>query len=196
MIEGIDYYAGNGSPHLSGLAFAFIKATEGAHFTDPAYDRERTRIRAAGLVFGAYHFGHPEEDVNAEVEHFVTVAKPATGDVLILDFEDEKGNFGKLSSRKLTKWKNAWLKKVKARCPHNRVGLYCNVDVWQHRLRDDNAGDFLFIAQYGGSGPSIKDPWTIWQYRADHVDHDKARFDSAAAMHAWARLEGQAGQPH
>lgn len=196
MIEGIDYYAGNGSPSLSGLAFAFIKATEGAHFTDRAFSRERTRIRAAGLVFGAYHFGHPEHDVGVEVEHFLSVARPAAGDVLILDYEDEKGNFGKLSATHLTRWKNSWLAKVKARFPRNQVGLYCNVDTWVHKLHDNNARDFLFIAQYGVSSPNIRDPWTVWQYASDHLDHDKARFGSAAAMRAWARHEDQAGQPH
>lgn len=191
MIDGIDYYAGDGSPNLSGLAFAFIKATEGVRLNDPAYQRERARIRAAGLVFGAYHFGHPEQDVNAEVEHFVSFAQPGPGDVLFLDYEDENGNFSQLSNAHLTWWKNTWISQVKRRCPNNRVGLYCNVDTWVNKIDDNDAGDFLFIAQYGGAGPHIKDPWLIWQHGTDHVDYDKARFDSVDAMRAWAHQEDE-----
>jgi hypothetical protein len=197
VIEGIDYYAGNGSPGLSGYGFAFIKATEGIHFNDPAYGRERARIYASGLVFGAYHFGHPEQDVAAEVAHFLDVARPRAGDVLFLDFEDENGNWNSLTNSQLTSWKNRWLSQVKAACPNNRVGLYCNVDAWKNRINDSEAGDFLFIAQYGPPAPSIRDPWLIWQYSdgGGTLDHDRAQFASVAAMRAWAAAgpDGRSG---
>ncbi len=188
MIEGIDYYAGNGSPSLAGYGFAFVKATEGIHYSDPAYTVERARIGAAGLVFGAYHFGHPEQDVAAEVEHFLAVAQPRPGDVLFLDFEEENNNWYGLTNTRLTWWKNAWLTLVKQRCPGNRVGLYCSTDTWLHKIDDSNAGDFLFIAEYGVSQPTIRDPWLIWQHDdgGGVLDHDVAQFPSVAAMRAWA----------
>ncbi len=195
MIEGIDYYAGNGSPSLSGLAFAFIKATEGVHFNDPAFNAERARITSAGLVFGAYHFGHPEQDVTSEVNHFLAVARPRPGDVLFLDFEDENGNWDSLSPGHLTAWKNAWLAQVKQRCPNNRVGLYCNSNTWRTIVTDSNAGDFLFIAEYGSSSPSIRDPWLIWQYSdsSGSLDRDRAQFSSLDAMRVWAHGAGPGG---
>lgn len=39
-----------------GIGFAFIKATEGATFVDPAFANHWARARAAGLPRGAYHF--------------------------------------------------------------------------------------------------------------------------------------------
>ena len=40
----------------SGVAFAYIKATEGAHFRDPRFDGNWRRSREAGILRGAYHF--------------------------------------------------------------------------------------------------------------------------------------------
>src|SRR6185437_111676 len=40
---------------LSGLAFAFTKATDGTAFTDPNFTHNWAAIKAAGLHRGAYH---------------------------------------------------------------------------------------------------------------------------------------------
>lgn len=40
----------------AGVAFAFIKATEGGDFKDPRFDEHRHGARKAGMRYGAYHY--------------------------------------------------------------------------------------------------------------------------------------------
>ena len=60
-IQGIDIsrYQGNidfGAARRAGTRFAFIKATEGGDYVDPAFASNWRRSAEAGMVRGAYHF--------------------------------------------------------------------------------------------------------------------------------------------
>lgn len=72
----------------SGVSFAFVKATEGVGFEDPMFQRNRA-VKAAGIVFGAYHFARPDlgNTPEDEADWFLAVAKPLPGELLALDFE-------------------------------------------------------------------------------------------------------------
>ena len=45
-----------GKARAAGVAFAFIKATEGADFTDPRFTINWSEARTSGVLRGAYHF--------------------------------------------------------------------------------------------------------------------------------------------
>lgn len=70
----------------AGVLGVIHKATEGVTFADAMHDERKVRAKAAGLLWGAYHFG-TGGDVARQVTHFLSVANPAPGDVLVLDFE-------------------------------------------------------------------------------------------------------------
>ena len=62
-ITGIDVSANNATTPIQWskipkdkVRFAIIKATEGATFEDPWFDRHWTSAHAQGFVCGAYHF--------------------------------------------------------------------------------------------------------------------------------------------
>ncbi|WP_428815144.1 GH25 family lysozyme [Streptomyces albus] len=80
------------------------------------------------------------------------------------------------------------MKYVQEKAAGHKVLLYCNVDYWKNRDRTSFAGDGLWIAQYNGrpGDPSIQAPWLIHQYTSTPIDTNLARFDSRAAMRAWA----------
>ena len=63
--NGIDVSNNNGRLDLtrgfSGLDFVIAKATEGTAFVDDTLAWYHSQARAAGSLFGAYHFGHPEQ---------------------------------------------------------------------------------------------------------------------------------------
>src|SRR5262249_39837308 len=66
-IQGIDASHWQGSINWtsvknSGKTFAFYKATEGTTYTDPTFAANWAAIKNAGLIRGAYHFGHPGSD--------------------------------------------------------------------------------------------------------------------------------------
>ena len=70
----------------AGILGVFHKATEGTIFVDARYDERRAPAKAAGLLWGAYHFG-AHGDIKGQVRHFLNVANPNPSDLLVLDFE-------------------------------------------------------------------------------------------------------------
>lgn len=184
--RGIDFYYGDGTPSLAGQTFDVIKASEGAGFPPdgpiPAwYAAEQAKIRAAGAVFGAYHFWHPGVDNAAQLANFLRRANLRDGDVIQLDCEVTDGlDWATVNARK-----NDMLGRLKAARPRNRVLLYTYLDFWNHI--DANAGDGLWIADPSApAGAPRVAHWVIHQYGSDSVDYDIANFPDAAALRAWA----------
>lgn len=189
-VQGIDYYEGNGSPSLDGLAFALHKATEGLHSTDTAYGREIARIRTKVPVPGAYHFAWPTEDAKQQVGHFLTIAQPKPGELLALDLEryPDGRNFGAMTNMQVDAWQQTFLQELHdATGGRNRVGLYVDSSLWAW-LPSGKHGDFLWIAEYGVMAPHARG-WELWQNSANGIDHDIALFDTPELMRAWANLE-------
>jgi len=169
-----------------GLAFAFVKATEGTSYVNPRYRAQVDHARAAGLVVGHYHFGH--KGGAAEADYFLSKVELHSGDILAFDWETSGVSQAE---------RDAFVSRVKAKAPGHRVILYCNVDYWKNR-DSDNGGpaDGLWIADpnHPAGHPNVKGmlpphlPWVIHQYSwAGGVDHDVANFKDAAALRAWAK---------
>ncbi|WBP89546.1 GH25 family lysozyme [Kitasatospora cathayae] len=149
--------------------FVIVKASEGARTEQTGYAAKVAEARRRTIIVGHYHFIHCENDVQGEIDHFCRVVGPVpAGELLVLDFEP----YGQpVSDSSATAAKNAWLTAVKRRYPNNRVGLYTSVD-WWHRT-DDNAGDFLWIADYVPAGsPRIQAAWKFHQWTDSPLDSD------------------------
>ncbi|HZO53186.1 MAG TPA: glycoside hydrolase family 25 protein [Bryobacteraceae bacterium] len=71
----------------AGIEAVIHKATQGAGFQDPAFAANRTKIKTAGLLFGAYHFGTAADPVR-QADFFLKIVSPGPGDLLVLDFEE------------------------------------------------------------------------------------------------------------
>ena len=76
-----------------GAGFAMAKATEGTTYTDDKFAANWKGMESAGIkVRGAYHFGHPNDAVGTQVDHFLkTVGSLHAGDFLVLDIEAANG---------------------------------------------------------------------------------------------------------
>jgi lysozyme len=61
------------------------KCSQGLKYADPTYTSRREAARAAGLLWGAYHFGDGSDGV-AQAQFFLSKVKP-NEDLLVLDFE-------------------------------------------------------------------------------------------------------------
>ncbi|MFI9331891.1 GH25 family lysozyme [Kitasatospora sp. NPDC052868] len=175
------------SDYQSGLPadaeFVFVKASEGARTEQSGYAAKVAEARRRGIPLGHYHFLHAENPVAGEVDHFCrVVGSVPPGELLVLDFEP----YGQpVSDAQATAAKNTWLTAVKARYPANRVGLYTNTDWW--RRTDDNAGDFLWIADYNAQAgsPRIQAPWRFHQYADSPIDTNVYN-GTADDLRAWA----------
>jgi len=60
-----------GRVKATGIAFAFIKATDGTSFVDPQLSRNMDGCAEAGIPFGLYHFFRPTLDPVAQAEFFL-----------------------------------------------------------------------------------------------------------------------------
>ncbi len=75
-----------GQAYRGGLRAIIHKATEGIGNVDQMYALHRPQALRAGLLWGAYHFGHDADGV-AQATHFLAHAQADSHTLLVLDFE-------------------------------------------------------------------------------------------------------------
>jgi len=85
-VRGIDvsHHQGQidwGGVKASGIQFAYLKATEGADFTDAKFAENWRNGKAAGVVRGAYHFFTLGTSGQSQADHFIATV-PADADAL------------------------------------------------------------------------------------------------------------------
>ncbi len=192
--------------HSAGILAVIHKATEGTTFVDAMYDDRKPRAKAAGLLWGAYHFG-TAGDVAGQVAHFLTVANPAPGDLLVLDFEPNptEGTMTLAEAEELV----TTLKAQTGRAPV----LYSGRSFLIEQLGDNTDTPLaecpLWIARYApdvGTLPKAFARFDIWQYTDGNAgaqphqaagigrcDRDKFNGDDENALRAfWAGNAGAA----
>jgi len=59
----------------SGIEFAYVKASEGGKYVDPAFGANASGALASGLKVGAYHFLYSQTDPEAQASLFVGTIK-------------------------------------------------------------------------------------------------------------------------
>jgi lysozyme len=82
---------------------------------------------------GAYHFGHPGEDAQAQAKYFVdTVGQLGNGEVMVLDIEVASSNASLHSAQDVASWSKAFVDAVcaLANVPPSRVLIYTGAWFW------------------------------------------------------------------
>jgi lysozyme len=150
----------------AGIWGVIHKATTGATGQDSAYESRRAPALAAGLLWGAYHWG-TNADVESQVQNFLTIAQPDAQTLVALDFEQTEGNQMTLDQAR------QFLTLIEEKLGRKAV-LYSGSLV-KDDLGDTNdaffGGHRLWLAQYG-SHSSVQASWStywLWQY-ADGKD--------------------------
>jgi GH25 family lysozyme M1 (1,4-beta-N-acetylmuramidase) len=92
----VDLYHGDavrdfGLVKAAGIVGVIHKASQGIRVNDPTYAARRFAAKAAGLLWGAYHF-NTGDDVVSQVDHFLQAAKPDGETLMALDFEDNSAS--------------------------------------------------------------------------------------------------------
>lgn len=65
----------------AGLGFVICKATQALHNVQDTFHDYAGRVRATGMVLGAYHFLDWHDDPAAQAAHFLSVYTPRNGDL-------------------------------------------------------------------------------------------------------------------
>jgi hypothetical protein len=178
------------APSTKGLAFAFVKQTEGTGYVNPKAAAQVAHARGDGLVVGHYHYPHMAASPGAECDFFLQHAKPQPGDVLILDWEGyDAANKGVPWSRQVA-YKEQFLARLDAVAPLHQHLVYCSAD---YLAKDPKGqyGDGLWIATAGhpAGQPGISHTWLFHQYStAGGIDHDYTPM-TPAQLKAWSHAK-------
>lgn len=170
-----------------GLAFVFLKVTEGLTYENPVWKQQYKEVISAGAVAGFYHYPHMHNNPDAEVNYFLSKVKPKTGEMVVLDWEGYDANNRNISPSEQLAYKEEYIRYMRSKCPDNPVGLYCNTDYWLRIDRASHAGDFLWIATANkpAGHPGIDYAWKFHQYSASGVDKDYGNFSDKSVLRAW-----------
>jgi lysozyme len=154
----------------AGILGVIHKATQGAVASDPTYAQHRSAALAAGLLWGAYHFGTDSDGVEQAV-NFLNVVGDVAGTLMALDFETNPT--GPSMSLEEARAFVTHINTATGRYP----GLYSGHDI-KAALgsgTDSVLGNCWFwLAQYGPTAvvPQNWSTWKLWQYTDGAIGPD------------------------
>lgn len=157
----------------SGVAFAFIKASEGGDDVDAKFERNWAGAKAAGVPHGAYHFVYWCRPWHEEIGLFERVA-PNDPDALppVLDVEATPTS----KTCKRTLYRDEVLADMRKmlqemeRHYRKKPIIYTTVDFYQAILHSGALEEFPIWVRSTKYHPSVRygsRKWHFWQYRSD-----------------------------
>jgi lysozyme len=172
------------------------KATEGGDWIDPSYAGRRRQAEAAGLLWGAYHFGTRQYSGADQAQAFLATAQPGPKTLLALDFEPNDGNprntmtlaqgeaFVQVvyqATRRMPivythpGWANGMpsgRRSIRLQEPVTSGSLLARCDLWLADHREEPELPFAWTQQ----------GWRLWQYAANQTDGDAAYGDTSRTV--------------
>lgn len=151
----------------SGIVGVIYKATDDVSYNDPTYKSQKAAAKAAGLLWGSYHFAHPGS-VSAQVSNYLRFAAPEPDEIFCLDWEN--ANDGTMSSGEA----QAWIEDVENALNRPMQCLIYSGNVAKEQINGKSTffGDRrLWLAQYSTT-PSVQASWStywLWQYTDGQV---------------------------
>ncbi len=182
----------------SGLSFGICRASQGlggsgTNSPDPFLAWNWPRIKAKGLVRGAYHFLDPDLSGADQASYFVETVSAVgleTTDMLWLDNETAGSSVAAVAA-----CARDFMAKLVSLRPHNPRGVYSFYDF----ITSGNCAGLesypLWLAIYQSATPSAPAPWRAWTFwqSGETGSHDDDVFNGTAAeLSAWI----SSFQPH
>lgn len=146
-----------------GIQFVICKATEGTNYFDETFARRRVICKNLKLVFGAYHFFHPNLNPIKQAEFFLSkVGSSYQGELpLILDWETTDNVPAPLDAERGLIFCDH-LKKKTGKSPIIYGSPYFLEAL---HLLDTQVRQYpLWVAHYGVQCPLVPSPWTNWTF--------------------------------
>jgi len=147
----------------AGCVGVIFKATQSTGYQDPTYTAARAACYAAGMKWGAYHFGE-DSDVEGQVNNFLSYAMPTGDDLICLDLEDyENTTMTRTQARD-------WITRVENNLGRDGQCVVYGGNWLKERLPTDDrwwGARRLWLCQYTSGTPELPAPWEkywLWQY--------------------------------
>jgi len=162
----VDLYHGDAvtsfaQAYTEGVRGIIHKATTGGTGRDDLYDDRRTAAVAAGMLWGAYHWG-TAAPAQQQVDNFLSVAQPDENTLVALDYETTNGNQMTLDIAR------EFLTLIEQKLGRKAVlysGNLIKADLGS-RIDPFFGAHRLWLAQYGPSAV-VQKSWAtywLWQY--------------------------------
>jgi len=181
----------------SGMAYTFIKASEGVRTLDAFRTINASGAGSVGIKTGFYHYAHPELNApQAEAAHFAAaVAGLDAAFPHVLDLEGQAASIGATA---LTQWAISWLEDVRKRTAHP-VMIYTGASFARTYLGAELGKYPLWVAHYGVNKPMSNSTWSTWsvfQYTdRGNVNGIKGNVDMNMMEPAFFNLHAGAAKP-
>ncbi len=189
-IEGIDVSAYQPTVDwprwaTSGVAFAFVKATEGTTWTNRYFTAQRDGARAVGMSTGAYHYARPANSSGAaQARHFVANGGgwsddgrtlPGALDLERNPSDPDRPCYGKTPPQ-MVAWIRDFTTTYRDLSGRDAV-VYVKTDWWRECAGDDTsfAANPLWLFDHDapmGPLPAGWDRPMLWQYGVETVDRN------------------------
>lgn len=145
-----------------GIVGVIHKATQGQTGVDAMYQTNRAKAAAAGLLWGAYHFGTGGNGTG-QAQHFLDIVGTSDNTLLVLDFEQNPG--GASMSLADARAFVTQVNQTVGRFPGFYSGSYIKQLLGSGK-DPVLAQCWLWLPQYGPTPvvPANWSTWTMWQY--------------------------------
>ncbi|MDT5123734.1 MAG: hypothetical protein QOC96_3216 [Acidobacteriota bacterium] len=164
----------------AGIVGVIHKATAGTSFVDNRYAERKPRALAAGLLWGAYHWGVGDATAAAQAAHFLAVAQPDAQTLLALDYEPNVAGSHRLGPDMTTQQASQFVEAINT--AHGRYPLlYTGLAMAGHI--PDLPQCPLWWAGYSHAPhgiPATWPTWTLWQYTGDGLGPQPHTVDGIA----------------
>ncbi len=159
----------------AGVAFAYIKATEGGDHIDPKFQANWDGAKAAGIPRGAYHFVYWCRSPREEIDWFKRVV-PAEPDALPPVLDVEATPTSRTCKRHLDRESALRDMRVMLQEMERHYGkrpvIYTTVDFYEAILSDNELNEYPIWVRSTKYSPHVKygsRQWHFWQYQSDGV---------------------------
>lgn len=185
-----------------GLTFVQVKASEGQHTRDDHYRMHMDGIlKVPSLLPQGYHFAWPNQDARAEADNYIGAVKgdaeahPGFVHWLDLERRNDGANYAGCSAAEIRAYAEAWVSRVKAAFPHQRVGVYTsasdikaghypsNSDALWYPAYPSGAMSYTAAEQRSKPNPGVAP--LLWQFTSSPLDRSIA-YMTPAQLRTWA----------
>jgi lysozyme len=148
----------------AGLAFAFIKASEGVDHLDPEFRRNWAGARAAGVTRGAYHFFTFCSPGAAQAEHFASAVGGDFGELPPVADVEFVGNCRSFASIEQIRLELREFLTAVERVAGRRPAIYFTRESWARILAGSLADYAAFPRDVFGEPADEGARWSFWQF--------------------------------
>jgi lysozyme len=163
----------------SNILAVIHKASEGDFYADPECAARQPQAEAAGLLWGAYHYGKGDSSGAQQAAFFLDSSRPGPRTLLVLDFEPNEGD---PSNSMTLEQAEAFVQAVASAT--GRLPLVYVHPTWANGGAGITPGSILarcglWVVDYHAS-PTIPRAWAtsgwrLWQYASDDYAGRRAR---------------------